>query len=126
MPNISNITPVLTTDDVKTAVDWYARAFGFSSTFVNKEEGDSSGETWSYALLTTGEVEIHLCKRDPNDQTLSSASNCYFHVDDIQVLHAHLSQMGADVGELQEMPWGNLECWLHDPDGNRMVLSAAM
>ncbi len=71
-------------------------------------------------------AEIHLCKTQQDDEKLSSPSNCNIYVHDIQVLHAHLLRMNADVSDITEMPWGTLECWLHDPDGNRIVLSCAM
>ena len=126
MSNISRISPVFAVEDVKAAIAWYGQAFGFSTTYINRHDGDEAGDSWNYALLTTNNREIHLCKRLTNDETVSSPSNCYFFVEDIHALHAHLSQMGADVTDLQEMPWGNIECWLHDPDGNRMVLSCPM
>ena len=120
--NILNISPVLTVADVKAAIAWYGRAFGFSPTYINRDD-DETGESWNYALLEVGDREIHLCKRLASDATLSSASNCYFYVADVRSLHKQLSEMGADITEPEEMPWGNVECWLHDPDGNRMVLS---
>jgi uncharacterized glyoxalase superfamily protein PhnB len=123
LPNIRRISPVFAVEDVKAAIDWYGRALGFAATYINRDDGDDSGESWNYALLAAGDKEIHLCKKISNDATLSSASNCYFYVDEIRTLHGHLSRIGADVTDLMEMPWGNVECWLHDPDGNRMVLS---
>ena len=126
MFNLSRISPVLTVADVKTAIDWYGRAFGFRPTYVNRLEGDDSGESWNYALLETSDREIHLCQRLPSDETLSGPANCYFYVDDVHALRKHLSAMGADITEPEEMPWGNVECWLHDPDGNRMILSSPL
>ena len=120
---ISNIAPVLTVSDIKAAIGWYDAALGFSSLFINREDGDETGGSWTYALLQNGDAELHLCRAVADDATLSSPSNCYVFVRDIGPLHQHLSAMGANVSALEEMPWGTLECWLHDPDGNRLVLS---
>lgn len=121
---IDRIAPVLTVTDVKAAIDWYARAFGFAPGYVNRDDGDETGASWNYALLETGGTEIHLCKTVADDVTLSSPSNCYVFVSDINASYKHLSAMGADVAQVTEMPWGSFECWLHDPYGNRLVLSA--
>lgn len=121
---IQQIVPVLTVQDIQASIQWYERTLGFETGYVNRDGGDEATATWNYALLDNEGMQIHLCKTTPADATLSSASNCYVYVDEIQNLHARLADMGADVTDLQQMPWGT-ECWLHDPDGNRLVLSEA-
>jgi uncharacterized glyoxalase superfamily protein PhnB len=115
--------PVFAVTDVKAAIDWYSDALGFASKYVNREEGDDTGISWNYALLENDSVEIHLSRKLQEDETLSSPSNCYLFLNEIDSLHEHLTQMNANVTDLEKMPWGNTECWLHDPDGNRLVLS---
>ena len=117
------LVPVFAVADVKAAIEWYQNALGFQTGFINREEDDESGDTWIYALLDNHDVEIHLCRVVPDDRTLSSPSNCYLFVKDLPTLHRHLQALNVDVTEPTEMPWGTLECWLHDPDGNRIVLS---
>ncbi|MDP6358990.1 MAG: VOC family protein [Planctomycetota bacterium] len=117
--------PVFAVADVKSAINWYSRALGFTPQYVNREEGDEAGISWNYALIENDAVEIHLARRSQDDATLSSPSNCYLFMEDVHTLHGHLSAMDANVTALEHMPWGNTECWLHDPDGNRLVLSAA-
>lgn len=118
MTKIVRVSPVLPVQDVRSAIGWYEANLGFQATFVNDEVGDCV-----YGLLGAGQLEIHLCKRQLDDDTLRGPANCYFYVDDLRSLHTHLMAQGVDVDELSEMPWGSLECWLHDPDGNRIVLS---
>jgi len=120
---ISHIAPVLTVSDLEAAIDWYGRALGFTPLYINREEGDETGRSWNYALLENGATELPLCRTVADDVTLSSPSNCYVFVSEIESLQKHLSTMKADISDVKEMPWGNLECWLHDPDGNRLVLS---
>lgn len=123
---ISQIAPVLPVSDVKAAIDWYGRALGFEPGHINREEGDVSGASWNYALLDKDDSQLHLARTVVDDATLSSPANCYLFVSDMKALHAHLAAMGANVSGVQEMPWGSAECWLHDPDGNRLVLSAPL
>ena len=120
---ISHIAPVLTVSDLKAAIDWYERTLGFTPIYVNHEEGDEAGRSWNYALLENGATEIHLCRTVADDATLSSPSNCYVFVSDIEALQKHLSAMDANISDIQEMPWGSLECWLHDPDGTGWSLA---
>ena len=122
--NVNRISPVLPVSKVKEAIEWYEQALGFSLSFINDQDEDEIGDSWTYALLENGNSEIHLCKIQPNDETLCSPANCYLYIEDIQPVHTHLSSMDANVSDVMEMPWGNLECWLHDPDGNRIVLSS--
>ena len=121
--HIRRIAPVLTVSDVKAAIDWYGRALGFKPGYINRAAGDETGASWNYALLDNGDTEIHLCRTVAEDDTLSSPSNCYVFVSDIEAWHKHLSAMATDVAEIMEMPWGSVECWLHDPYGNRLVLA---
>ncbi len=114
---INRISPVLPVSNIKEAIDWYGKALGFSPTVINDQEEDKIGHSWTYALLESGGIEIHLCQTQSNDETLSSPSNCYVYVQDIEALHTHLLVMNANVSDLTEMPWGNRECWLHDPYG---------
>ncbi|TWU09669.1 Glyoxalase-like domain protein [Symmachiella macrocystis] len=122
--NIQQIVPVIAVANVKDAIDWYQRALGFKAGFINRDAADETGETWNYALLDNNGAQLHLAKIVSDDATLSSPCNCYLFVENIFALHEHLTTLQADVTPLQAMPWGNLECWLHDPYGNRLVLSA--
>jgi len=121
--NLTGLAPVFAVADLKSAIAWYAQSLGFSVAYISRDEGDESGESWNYALLENGSVEMHLARQLAEDRTLCSPSNCYVFVSDIENLHARLTAAEADVSDLQGMPWGSIECWLHDPDGNRLVLS---
>lgn len=120
---ITRMAPVLPVDDVPAAIDWYQSALGFSPEYVNQDGQENSAASVNYAILTSGQLEIHLAKKDEQDKTLCSPGNCYLFVFEIKKLHVHLSSMKAQVGPLEQMPWGHLECWLHDPCENRLVLS---
>ena len=117
------VAPVLTVGNLKAAIAWYREALGFEPVFINRADGDQTGESWVYALIDHDDAQIHLSKIVRDDRTLSSPSNCYVYVEQIEQLHDRLQELGADVTAVEEMPWGNRECWLHDPDGNRLVLS---
>ncbi|WP_339907111.1 VOC family protein [Symmachiella dynata] len=122
--NIQQIAPVIAVANVKDAIDWYQRTLGFKAGFINRDAADETGASWNYALLDNNVAQLHLAKIVADDATLSSPCNCYLFVENIHAIHEHLSAMQADVTPVQAMSWGNLECWLHDPYGNRLVLSA--
>jgi predicted enzyme related to lactoylglutathione lyase len=44
-------------------------------------------------------------------------------VDDIEAAHAHLSERGVEVTEIQHMPWGDF-VFFSDPDGNGWAVQA--
>jgi len=75
----------------------YGKALGFLPTFNNDQGEGEIGGSWTYALLKNGKTEIHLCKIQPNDETLFWPSNCYRCLDDILSLNAHLSSMDAKM-----------------------------
>ena len=120
MATIHRVTSVLPVSDVQAAIDWYKHSLGFSATIIHN---DAESDVPIYALLTTGQVEFHLCRRIEDDPTLCSPANCYLYVDGIEEIHARLIELNADMSDPVEMPWGNVEVQLHDPDGNRLILS---
>lgn len=121
MVTLDRVVPVFPVADVQAAVSWYQAALEFEASFIYQD--NESDASWNYAVLINDSVEIHVSKKLTNDETLTSPANCYVFVIDIEPLHRHLVQVGTDVSELEELPWGNVECRLHDPDGNRLVLS---
>jgi catechol 2,3-dioxygenase-like lactoylglutathione lyase family enzyme len=42
-------------------------------------------------------------------------------VSDIEAAHAHLSERGVDVSDVQDFPWGSF-VFFEDPDGNRWAV----
>ncbi len=118
--------PVLVVSHLKEAIQWYSDALGFTTTYINREEGDETGKSWNYALICNADVELHLCAEDASDPVLSSPSSCYLFLNEIEQLYHHLQELNADVSDLKTMPWGNTECWLNDPYGNRIVLSCVV
>jgi catechol 2,3-dioxygenase-like lactoylglutathione lyase family enzyme len=42
-------------------------------------------------------------------------------VSDIEAAHAHLTERGVDVGDVQDFPWGRF-VFFADPDGNRWAV----
>jgi predicted enzyme related to lactoylglutathione lyase len=45
-------------------------------------------------------------------------------VSDIEAAHAHLSERGVDVSEIQDFPWGSF-VYFADPDGNGWAVQQA-
>jgi len=120
---IRSISPVLSVNNIKESISWYKEQLDFKEIYINKEENDSTGESWNYALLECNGVEIHLALRSNSDKTLSSPTNIYMFINEISNLHKKLKANNCNISNLENMPWGNLECSLTDINENKIVLS---
>ena len=55
--------------------------------------------------------------------TSSSPFTLWVQVRDVRAEQDRLRTAGADVvKEAQQMPWGLVESWIHDPEGNQLCL----
>ena len=43
--------PVFPVRSVKEALTWYFESLGLEATYINRHEGDETGDRWNYALL---------------------------------------------------------------------------
>jgi uncharacterized glyoxalase superfamily protein PhnB len=120
---IRSVSPVLPVTNVKESMSWYIKNLDFEEIYVNKDEGDLTGETWNYAVLECAGVEIHLGLHDASNKTLSSPTNIYMFVNKLDQLRNRLIESKCDISEIEKMPWGNRECFLTDINENVIVLS---
>ncbi len=73
-----------------------------------------------YAWVThRGEEILHLALVPNLDPGANHAAG-YFHVQDATEWHAAWTAGGADVGPIDDHPWGMREFALKDPSGNRL------
>jgi uncharacterized glyoxalase superfamily protein PhnB len=59
------------------------------------------------------------------DMPPGSAKGLQIVVTDIEVAHAHLSERGVEVGDIQDLPWGRF-IFFNDPDGNGWAIQQAI
>ena len=57
------------------------------------------------------------------ETTPGSVQGLQLVVSDIEVAHAHLSDNGVDVSDIQDLPWGRF-VFFSDPDGNGWAVQA--
>jgi uncharacterized glyoxalase superfamily protein PhnB len=113
---------VLNVSSVERAVAWYASTFGFDATPVPERP------PYQLALLSRGGAELMLrAAADP--ATISPPPGWSLCVrlagGRIRELHADLAARGDHVSGLREMPYGDLEFEVRDPDGYTLLVSEA-
>lgn len=119
----ARVVPVLTVADVRAAVDWYARAWGFVE-HVRIGDGHRAqlGLPGAGAELIVAEVRPG--RRTP--QPLRS-HQLMLKVDDVAGLVARARDLGATVvDEPHDWPYGERQATLDDPFGHQWVLTQTL
>jgi len=103
------VVPVLRVEDVRSAVDWYAR-LGFAKQWEHQFE---PGFPW-FVSVARGRVRIFLSEHngDARPNTL-----IHLYVNDIEAVSA---EFGIPINE---DGLAGRECHLEDPDGNRLRIA---
>ena len=109
--------------DMEAAVRFYGEALGFSRAF---DLADSEGRPWIVYLYAGGGQFVELFygrAGDPVKAGRIGADHLCLLTERIEETAAHLKAGGwpldADVNRGKD---GNLQCWTHDPDGNRIEI----
>lgn len=99
------IIPVLRVQDAAKAADWYRR-LGFAQEWVHRFEPGFP----AFVSIVRGRARLFLSKHqgDARPDTL-----IYMRVSDVRAV---AKEFGVEV---EEQPWAH-ECYLTDPDGNRL------
>jgi catechol 2,3-dioxygenase-like lactoylglutathione lyase family enzyme len=116
-PRITSQAPVLLTQDVPRAIQYWVEKLGFETT-------GSWGEPPEFAILKRDSARIMLGKAKadhviiPHWQARPGTWNAYFWIDNAKAMFAELTQRGAiiDYG-LELKDYGVLEFGIHDLDG---------
>lgn len=108
---------VLAVPDLPRSAAYFENALGFSTDWQD-------GDNWR--ALSRGSVRVmlgHCPDALPPSQTGDHSYFAYFHVDDIDALHAELASRGAIIAQPPaDKPWGMREMALATPDGHRMMV----
>lgn len=111
---LSHVAPVLVVTDLKRAVAYYTDRLAFETSF---EWADSPDEDVRYAILTHGDVSLHL-----TETTEPRPAIAYVFVDGIDAYHAVVAPRDPTITDpLHDLPWGMREFEVTDPDGNRVI-----
>lgn len=107
---VDQLVPVFRVKDVSASKPWYER-LGFEATGVHRFEPDFP----AYMFLNRNGVLLHLSEHKGDAPKRSLA---YFYVSDLEAVAA---EFGV---EIELAPWGP-ECFLSDPDGNKLRFGRA-
>jgi catechol 2,3-dioxygenase-like lactoylglutathione lyase family enzyme len=108
---------VLLVDDVRVALDYYRDKLGFEV-----EQYNANPEHYGYARRDVCAVHF-ACFKDaearPNSKAIPpDMFDVYVYVDDVDALHAELTERGADILHVPvEQGYGLREIRVRDPDG---------
>jgi len=119
------VSVMLTVSDVKAALNFYQKAFGFAKRGVM----NGPGKKPIHAELTLRGTTLMLAPADPERGARSAKSvggspaTLYLTVEDVDKVFAKAVKAGAAAqGPVMDMFWGDRCGTILDPDGNRWML----
>jgi PhnB protein len=119
------VSVMLTVTDVKAAMNFYQKAFGFAKRGVM----NGPGKKPIHAELTLRGTTLMLGPEDPGRGARSAKSvgaspaTLYLTVEDVDKIFAKAVKAGATAeGPVMDMFWGDRCGTILDPDGNRWMI----
>ncbi len=120
----ARVVPVLTVSDVRAAVAWYERTFGFVE---HVKIGD--GHRAQLGLPGGAAAELIVAEVRPGRRlpTADRSHQVLLKVEDVATTLAHATANGATVAdELRDHPYGERQAGLTDPFGHQWVLTQTL
>jgi uncharacterized glyoxalase superfamily protein PhnB len=113
---LKQVQPVLPSQNVSAAVDFYVQKLGFTCHRLVLEHP-------AYAVIQRDGVEIHLQWHDPAEWAVGDRPMLRFLVSDLQSLFREFSTAGVlhEGMILRETPWGTREFAFYDLDRNGLT-----
>lgn len=111
------VQPVLPSQDVRAAIEFYETRLGFALRFRDSPDDPH------YAGLRRDEVEIHVQWHDPAEWAAVERPMLRFVVDDVEALFEEFSDKGVfhEATAIRQTPWGTKEFAFYDPDRNGLT-----
>jgi uncharacterized glyoxalase superfamily protein PhnB len=109
------LTPMIWTNDLKTAVDFYSQVLGFTI--------DEYREDWNWNHLHRDNISLMIVRRDTDhyyDGAPKFTGSFYFYVDEVDPLWAELKGKASIVYGIQNFPHQMREFAI--PDNNGYIL----
>lgn len=116
---LKSLVPMLSVADVEKTLRFYQDTFGFE--VVNRYEQDGF---LHWAMVQAGDTELMFARCDVNQSVLPFDTRehlvLYFHLDDVEALHAGLQGQEYPVSSLRVTFYRMKEFDLRDPDGYQL------
>ena len=108
---ITELRPMLWTEDLRGTIDFYVDVLGFTCVEFN--------EDWGWASLSIDDVAIMLAK--PNEHTkydkIGFTGSFYFNTDDVDAMWAKLKDKAAICYGIENFEYGMREFAVYDNNG---------
>lgn len=119
MRNLKFRYTILYVEDVPATLDFYQRAFGFTTAMLHESgdygELDTGGTTLSFSSF---QLMQQLGKNPATANASSPAFEIAFETDDVPPALARARNAGAKlVQDVEEMPWGQTTAYVTDNNG---------
>ena len=113
-----------TVTDMEKSLDFYCNILGMTKAFELRRE---NGDPWIiYLKITTNQfLELFYGGKKKNewDDTTVGYSHLSLEYDDIHQIADFIQSKGVEiVREIKHGVDGNWQCWIKDPDGNRIEI----
>jgi catechol 2,3-dioxygenase-like lactoylglutathione lyase family enzyme len=108
------VAPIFPVTDIKRSLEYYTEALLF---VVGFEWADASDEAIRYAVLQSGNCELHLTHSEKPQRAVA-----YFFVDGVIEYYEAVKARNSNITcEIEDQPWEMREFEVADPDGNRLI-----
>ncbi len=110
--------------DMEKSLDFYVGKLGFEKIFSIENE---QGKPWiEYLKVCSGQF-IELFYGGMTDAPKSNYSHLCLQVDDIYEIERKMKELGVEIDvPAKQGKDTNYQCWVHDPDGNRIEFMQLM
>lgn len=108
------VVPTLRIAKLAASSEFYVRALGFR---IDWQHADETGAL--FAQLSREGMLLYLSERAADG---AGRGLVHLYVPNIDAWHAEFFERGVDAPLPQDMPWGNREFRVLDPDGNQLCV----
>lgn len=112
------VVPTLRVAKLAASRSFYERGLGFR---IDWEHANDAGEL--FAQLSREGLLLYLSER-PEDG--AGVALIHLYVPNVDAWHAEFFERGVDAPLPLDMPWGNREFRVRDPDGNQLCVCTAL
>lgn len=116
MSRLLQVQPVLPSQNVQAAVEYYVSKLGFTLAFQDSDDP-------RYAAVRRDDVELHLQWHDPSEWTRLDRPMVRFVVSDVNALFEEYRSKSVfhEQTALRSTPWGTREFAFYDIDKNGLT-----